>query len=138
MNTGSRDQHFHAVSPGNSLWIKFILLPCFKNNSTTLEVVIRILSCWRTLFAFLFTCQKQSAAWNCKHPKCYLSWIEAATGGTKKAFLKSFINFTGKQLHWSLFLIKFQVFRSETLLKRVSNTGFFCEACGIFKNTCFE
>ena len=28
--------------------------------------------------------------------------------------------------------------RSETLLKRDSNTGVSCEICEIFKNTCFE
>ena len=42
----------------------------------------------------------------------------------KKGFSK-FANFTGKHLCWSLFLIKFQVFRPATLLKRDSNTGVF-------------
>ena len=39
--------------------------------------------------------------------------------------LKNFGNFTGKQLCWSLFLIKLQSWRPETLLKRNSNTGVF-------------
>ena len=43
----------------------------------------------------------------------------------KKAVLKNFAIFTGKQLCWSLFLIKLQAFRLATLLKRDSNTGVF-------------
>ena len=43
----------------------------------------------------------------------------------KKRFSKKFANFTGKHLCWSLFLIKFHVFRPTTLLKRDSNTGVF-------------
>ena len=39
--------------------------------------------------------------------------------------LKNFGNFTGKQLCWSLFLIKLQSWRPETLFKRDSNTGVF-------------
>ena len=39
--------------------------------------------------------------------------------------LKIFSNFTGKHLCWSLFLIKLQPRRSETLLKRDSNTVVF-------------
>ena len=33
---------------------------------------------------------------------------EEATGGVKQGVLKNFENFTGKQLCWSLFLIKLQ------------------------------
>ena len=47
-------------------------------------------------------------------------------------------NFTGKNLCWSLFLIKLQVFRPATLLKRDSDTGISCEICEIFKNVFFE
>ena len=36
--------------------------------------------------------------------------------------LKNFANFAGKHLCWSLFLIKLQVWRHGTLLKRDSNT----------------
>ena len=43
----------------------------------------------------------------------------------KKAILKNFVTFTGKRLCWSLFLIKLQAFRPETLLKRDSNTSVF-------------
>ena len=41
----------------------------------------------------------------------------------KKAVLKDFSIFKGKHLCWSLFLIKFLVFRSTILLERYSNTG---------------
>ena len=43
----------------------------------------------------------------------------------KKAVLKNFAIFTGKRLCWGLFLIKLQVSRPATLLKRDSNTGNF-------------
>ena len=42
----------------------------------------------------------------------------------KTGVLKSFANFTGKHLCWSLFLIKVAGLRSVTLLKRDSNTCF--------------
>ena len=52
--------------------------------------------------------------------------------------LKNFANLTGKHLCWSLFLIKLQVFRPATLLKRDSNGGaVFFKKCKIFKNTFF-
>ena len=52
---------------------------------------------------------------------------EAATGGVleRKAVLKNFAIFTEKHLYWSLFVIKLQVLRPATLLKRDSNTGIF-------------
>ena len=43
----------------------------------------------------------------------------------KVVVLKSYAIFAGKLLRWSLFLIKFQSFRSATLLKRNSNRGVF-------------
>ena len=43
----------------------------------------------------------------------------------KIGVLKNLANFTGKHLCWSLFLIKLQLFKSATLLKRDSNTGDF-------------
>ena len=43
----------------------------------------------------------------------------------KKAVLKNFTIFTEKHLRWSLFLIKLQTFRPETLLKRESSTDDF-------------
>ena len=43
----------------------------------------------------------------------------------KKDVLKNFSNFTGKQLYWSLFLIKLQANRPASLIKRDSNTGAF-------------
>ena len=55
-----------------------------------------------------------------------------------KGVLKNLRNFTGKHLCWSLFLIKFQVFKPLILLKRDSNTLFSCEICEIFRNSYFE
>ena len=46
--------------------------------------------------------------------------------------LKNFTNFTGKQLCWSLILVKLQTWFAVTLLKRDFNTGI-----SIFKNTFF-
>ena len=43
----------------------------------------------------------------------------------KQGVLKSFVNFTGKHLCWSLYLITLQVFRPATLIKRDSNTRVF-------------
>ena len=53
--------------------------------------------------------------------------LEAVAGGVlwKKAVPKSFLTFKGKQLCWSLFLIKLETFRSATLLKRDSNIDVF-------------
>ena len=50
----------------------------------------------------------------------------------KEAVLKKFAIFTGKQICWSLFLIKLQVFRPATLLKRDSNAGVFLCILQIF------
>ena len=43
----------------------------------------------------------------------------------KIGVLKNFANYTGKHLHWSLFLIKLLAWRPVTLLKKDSNTGVF-------------
>ena len=56
----------------------------------------------------------------------------------EKAVLKKSKTFTGKHLHLSQFLIKFQVWRPATLLKRESNTDVFLWIMGILKNTYFE
>ena len=54
------------------------------------------------------------------------NYLEANTRGVlQKAVLENFAIFTGKQLCWSLFLIKLQAFKLATLLKRDSNTGAF-------------
>ena len=53
---------------------------------------------------------------------------EAVTVGA----LRNFADFTGKHRCWRLFKIKL---RPATLLKRVFNTGVFCEICGHFKST---
>ena len=43
----------------------------------------------------------------------------------EKGAFKNFANFTGKHLHWSLFLTKWQVFWPAILLKRDSDKGIF-------------
>ena len=42
----------------------------------------------------------------------------------KKGVLENFSSFTGKHLCWSLYLIKLQVFRPATLLKRLQHRYF--------------
>ena len=56
------------------------------------------------------------------------SYIKVATRGV----FKNFAIFTGKQLSWSLFLIKLQVGGPATSLKRDSNTGVFLCILQIF------
>ena len=52
--------------------------------------------------------------------------------------IKNFAIFTGKHLYSGPFLIKLQVFRPTTFLKRDSNTGVSCGYCEIFKNSFFK
>ena len=61
------------------------------------------------------------------HRRCFI----------KKDVLKNFAKFTGKHLHWSLFMIKPQGSGPVTLLKTDSNTGAFLWICEVFKNTLF-
>ena len=67
---------------------------------------------------------------------------EAATRGVllKKGMLKNFTIFIGRQLCWSLFVIKLLVFRPVVLLKRYPSTEVFygSEYCKVSKNTYFE
>ena len=51
----------------------------------------------------------------------------------ENGFLKNVVDFTGKGLCWSVFLIKFL----KTLLKRHSNISVPCEICEIFKTAYF-
>ena len=51
----------------------------------------------------------------------------------KNETLKNFSIFADKHLCWGLFLIKLQVFRSATLLKRHSNTGAFMNIAKFLK-----
>ena len=71
------------------------------------------------------------------------NFAEAATGVVPwKAVLKNFATFTGKQLSWSLFLIKLQVWRPATLLKKTLQHSCFPVNIAKFlrtphlKNTC--
>ena len=43
----------------------------------------------------------------------------------KKGILKIFANFTGKHLHWNVFLKKGQAFWAAAFLRRDSDTGVF-------------
>ena len=56
----------------------------------------------------------------------------------KQGVLKKFANVTGKNLCWSLFLIKLQFWGPATLLKKTPTQVFSCEICKLFKNNCFE
>ena len=65
-----------------------------------------------------------------------LQHSEAATG--VKAIVTNFAIFTGKRLCWSPFLMKLQVFRSATLLKRNSNKGVFMSILRNFQEHLFR
>ena len=55
----------------------------------------------------------------CAMEKCFCSSRSSRSQMFFKiGVLKNFANFTGKQLCWSIFLIKLQAFRPTTLLKR--------------------
>ena len=54
----------------------------------------------------------------------------------KKSALKNFVNLTGKQLCWSLFLIKLQTRRMYW--QETPTQVFSCEICKIFNNTYFK
>ena len=56
----------------------------------------------------------------------------------KKAVLKNIAKFPGKQLCWSLFLIKLQAFSPVALLKEIPTQVFFCAYCELLKNIYFE
>ena len=56
----------------------------------------------------------------------------------KKAILKHFVIFTGKQLCRGLFLTKLKVIKRVTSSKRDSNTDISGEYCEIYKKTYFE
>ena len=49
--------------------------------------------------------------------------IRVLTELATDSVLKNFVNFTGKQLCWCLFLIRFQTWEPATSLKRGSNTS---------------
>ena len=56
----------------------------------------------------------------------------------EKDVLKNFAILTAKDECWCFFLIKLQVVRPETLLKRTPIRVLSCEHCEIFKNVYFE
>ena len=53
----------------------------------------------------------------------------------KIGVLKSFANFTGKHLCWSLFLKNLQAEGLQLHKSKTPTEVFFCEVCKIFKNT---
>ena len=56
----------------------------------------------------------------------------------KQGVLKNFPNFTGKNLCWSLFLIKLLFWGPATLLKKTPTQVVSCKVCKLFKNNYFE
>ena len=52
----------------------------------------------------------------------------------KISVLKNFSMFTGKNLFWSLLLLKFEAFSPAIFLIRDSNTVVFSKYCKIYKN----
>ena len=55
-----------------------------------------------------------------------------------KVVLKNFANFTGKNLCWSLFLIKLEFWGPATLLIKTLTQQLSFEICKLFKNNYFE
>ena len=55
----------------------------------------------------------------------------------KQSVLKNFPNFAGKNVCWSLFLIKLEFWGPKTLLKKTPTQVFSCEICKIFRNSYF-
>ena len=64
-------------------------------------------------------------------------WSSRSQMFFKGGVLKTYAIFTGKYLHWSHFLIKFQSFRPATL-KVTPMKVFYCDYCKIFKNSFFH
>ena len=55
----------------------------------------------------------------------------------KVGVLKNSANFTGKDLYWNLFLIKWQPEGLQTLFKKTPTQAFSCEICEIFKDSIY-
>ena len=56
----------------------------------------------------------------------------------KQGVLKNFANIVGKNLGWSLFLVKLEFWRPVTLLRKTPTQVFSCEIYELFKNNYFE
>ena len=71
-------------------------------------------------------------------------FLKRRAGVSEQAFIDplqnrcSWIKLTGKNLCWSLFLIKLQLWEPATLLKKAPTQVFSCEICKLFKNNYFE
>ena len=98
------------------------------------RVIVKNYLC-NVLCKFLIQMEVRGGA---KSKKRHPSWILLHCGRTvrnshrrysiKKVVLTNFAIFTGKNLSWGFFLIKFRAFRLATFLKSDSNT---CAFCGI-------
>ena len=69
-----------------------------------------------------------------------LKRAEAAAGDALRAaaILKNFANLAGKNLCWSLFLIKLEFWGPATLSKKTLAQVFSCEIYKLFQNNYFE
>ena len=83
---------------------------------------------WKAVFSVFLKRYHKLLICNKSKNACIFSWILVITQKMprsshlqmffKIAVRKNFVNFIGKHLYWSLFLIKFQTQRLATLLKR--------------------
>ena len=105
---------------GMSVWSKLDWLPI----TYLLNLFIGFLTT-----SYLWLCYLNCTVWKKQPPKVFCK---------KKSVLKNLAIFTGKNLCWSLLLIRLQAFKRATLFKRDLNTGVICHSCEIFKNTDFE
>ena len=110
--TSLRRRHDVLLPGGQQLHVKPKYIHTYINSGNNfvllvllLKMHINIFLAWRDLRAVIRKCS------------------------SKQVFLKTFSNFTGKHLYWSLFLIKVQALRLTQTLS--------CEICEIFKNTIF-
>ena len=110
--TSLRRRHDVLLPGGQQLHVKPKYIHTYINSGNNfvllvllLKMHINIFLAWRDLRAVIRKCS------------------------SKQVFLKTFSNFTGKHLYWSLFLIKVQALRLTQMLS--------CEICEIFKNTIF-
>ena len=94
----------------NHAYSLFFLMTIFLKHLWLIPDILKWQDC--KIFTKLVLLQTPSRS---SHRRC----------SAKNGALKNLWNFTGKNLCWSLFLIKLQTFRPVTLLRRDSNTGFF-------------
>ena len=92
--------------------------------------------------SFLVKLQAGISHWRCSVKQGV--FLKRRAGVSEQAFIDplqnrcSWIKLTGKNLCWSLFLIKLQLWEPATLLKKAPTQVFSCEICKLFKNNYFE